>query len=61
MFVFVCVCARAWTFYPVYRLSPRTLNVALKLNADVQNAHVFAFVKFLRRFLIQCRLLVGTI
>lgn len=54
----MCVCAK---FEPNYGLPPRTVNVASKQNADVQNAHVFAFVKLLKQFLIQCRLLVDPI
>jgi len=59
--VFVCVWARALKLDPHYLLPPRTQNVALNPNAELQNAHVFAFVKLLRRFLVQCRLLIGTI
>jgi len=58
--VCVCVflCMRSCKFDPNYQLSPRTLYVALQLNADVQNAHEFAFVKLVGQFLIQCRQLV---
>jgi len=61
LFMFVCVWARALKLDPHYPLPPRTLNVALKPNAELQNAHVFAFVKLLRRFLVRCWLLIGTI
>ena len=43
--VFVCVWVRALKLDPNYRLPPRTLMWPLKPNVDLQNAHVFAFVK----------------